>query len=122
VLSLTSDGRPLQPLTSFMLEPLVWVEAALNAIADLSAKERMAVVVLVDGHVRFAAQITLGVTASGEWIANFGAVLAKIIGDPRYAALSGVVTAGASTSPRQENRTRSSSDFRTMSASGTISR
>jgi AcrR family transcriptional regulator len=75
---------------------LEWVESALRALANvgLSARERLAVVVLVDGHVRAAAQIELGATATRAWAANFGEVLNKVRDDQRYAALAGAVAAG----------------------------
>jgi AcrR family transcriptional regulator len=80
---------------------LAWVDSALSAIASLplGAREKMAVVVLVDGHVRSAAQISLGATATREWVANFGEVLNKISEGQRYAALAGVAAAGGFDAP-----------------------
>jgi AcrR family transcriptional regulator len=75
---------------------LAWVESALHALsgAGLTAKEMLAVVLLVDGHVRSTAQISLGVTGTSEWAANFGRVLETVTGDARYPALSALVAAG----------------------------
>jgi AcrR family transcriptional regulator len=80
---------------------LAWVESALRAIANLGldAREQLAVVVLVDGHVRSVAQISLGIAATREWAANFGEVLKRVSGDPRYAALAGAAAAGGFDQP-----------------------
>ena len=75
---------------------LAWVESAIRTLsgARLSANELMAVVILVDGHVRSSAQISLGVTGTGEWAHDFSRALDTVAGDPRYAALSAWVRAG----------------------------
>lgn len=54
----------------------------------------MAVLLLVDGHFRAAAQILAGAKASQEWADNFGRMLCTVAGDPRYPTLSGMVAAG----------------------------
>lgn len=74
---------------------LAWIDAALASVEPLrlSARERVAVVLLVDGHVRAAAQISVGATATREWADNFRDVLRRIAGDPRYAALARVAAA-----------------------------
>ena len=80
---------------------LAWVESALRVLSPLQlhARERLAVVLLVDGHVRGAAQISSGVPATREWAASFADVLERIAGDPRYAALGGVAAAGGFGAP-----------------------
>jgi AcrR family transcriptional regulator len=80
---------------------LAWVEAALGALAALRLppRERLAVVLLVDGHVRGAAQISSGAPATREWAASFGDVLRRIAGDARYAAFDGLAAAGGFAPP-----------------------
>ena len=75
---------------------LAWVESALRALSGtgLHAKEMLAVILLVDGHVRSTAQISLGISGTGEWADNFGRVLETVTGDERYPALSALVAAG----------------------------
>jgi AcrR family transcriptional regulator len=75
---------------------MAWLEAALQALADLdlSAKEMMAVVILVDGHVRGTAQTSLGITGKAEWAARFRDVLELTSDDVRFPALRRVVTRG----------------------------
>jgi hypothetical protein len=71
---------------------LDWLESALNALSSigLNAPQMLSVVFLVDGHVRSAAQISLGVTGTEEWAANFGRVLQTVNGDTRYTSLNAV--------------------------------
>lgn len=66
---------------------LAWLDAAFAALAStpLRTSEKFAAIVLLDGHVRAAAQIALG--AVGEWQENFSQVLASAISDPRYKSL-----------------------------------
>jgi AcrR family transcriptional regulator len=83
-----------------------WLEAALQALADLdlSAKEMMAVVILVDGHVRGTAQTSLGVTGKEEWAARFRDVLELTSDDVRFPALRAVVTRGGFAGGRDDPR------------------
>ena len=64
-----------------------WLDAAFAALASTSLRtsEKFASIVLIDGHVRAAAQIAVG--AIGEWQENFSQVLASAVTDPRYRAL-----------------------------------
>jgi len=80
---------------------LAWVDAGLRTVASLglTARERMAVVVLVDGHVRAVAQLSLSGKASQEWAASIGDVIRRVAGDPRYAALAGAAAEGAFDAP-----------------------
>jgi AcrR family transcriptional regulator len=80
---------------------LGWIETALKTLAPLglTAREQIAVVVLVDGHVRAVAQTSLGATASPEWAASFNEVLQQIRGDGRYAALAGAAASGGFGAP-----------------------
>ena len=69
-----------------------WLNAALQALSGsgLTASEMVPTVLLIDGHVRSAAQATLGATGTGEWAENFGTMLQRVSVDPRYAALARV--------------------------------
>jgi AcrR family transcriptional regulator len=76
---------------------LAWVESAVRALSGsgLTGKEALSAVILVDGHVRSTAQISLGVVGTSEWAESFGRVLQAIRGDERYPALAAVVADGA---------------------------
>jgi AcrR family transcriptional regulator len=65
----------------------VWLDVAFAALdsTPLRTSEKFAAIVLIDGHVRAAAQIAVG--ATGEWQENFSQVLASAVTDPRYQAL-----------------------------------
>jgi AcrR family transcriptional regulator len=80
---------------------LAWVDSALSALSGtgLTPRETIAVVFLIDGHVRSAAQIALGVTGTEQWAADFARVLMTISHDERYSALSGVAVAGGFEQP-----------------------
>jgi AcrR family transcriptional regulator len=75
---------------------LAWLNAALQALRDsgLAATEMIPTVMLIDGHVRGTAQVTLGATGTQEWGENFRRVLENTSSDPRYAALAGVASSG----------------------------
>jgi AcrR family transcriptional regulator len=75
---------------------LAWLESALRAVSGigLTPPEMMAVVLLVDGHVRGAAQISLGATGTAEWATNFGRVIETVSNDPRYPVITAVMTGG----------------------------
>jgi AcrR family transcriptional regulator len=73
-----------------------WLDAGLRSLASLpfSASENMAVLLLVDGHFRAAAQVLAGAKASQEWANNFSRMMYTVVGDPRYPTLGAMVTAG----------------------------
>jgi AcrR family transcriptional regulator len=75
---------------------LAWLESALRAVSGigLTAPEMMAVVLLVDGHVRATAQISLSVTGTAAWAANFGRVIETVSDDPRFPMVTAVMTGG----------------------------
>jgi AcrR family transcriptional regulator len=75
---------------------LAWLNAALQAFAEsgLTAKDMVAAVLLVDGHVRSAAQVSLGPAGSAQWAEDFGRVLQTVGGDARYSAVARVAGAG----------------------------
>jgi AcrR family transcriptional regulator len=73
-----------------------WLDTGLQSLASLpfSASENMAVLLLVDGHFRAAAQMLVGAKASEEWGNNFGRMLQTVVGDPRYPTLAAMMAAG----------------------------
>jgi len=73
-----------------------WLDAGLQCLAGLpfSASEKMALLLLVDGHFRASAQLMVGAKASEEWARNFGSMLRAVAGSPRYPALAGMLAAG----------------------------
>lgn len=75
---------------------LSWLNALLEAFAGsgLKGSEVMRAVMLVDGHVRSAAQLTLGPTGTGSWATSFGVVLEVIAADPRYGAIAATARSG----------------------------
>lgn len=76
---------------------LEWIDTALQALSGvkLTPKEKMSVILLIDGHARASAQVTSGAKMSGEWAANFGRALARSVSDARYSALPAFVAAGS---------------------------
>lgn len=85
---------------------LDWLEAALRALsrASLAPREKMSVILLVDGHARASAQVTSGAKMSGEWAGNFGRALERGIADPRYTALAALAATGSFAPPLQGER------------------
>jgi len=75
---------------------LAWLNAALRALSGsgLSAKEMIPAVLLIDGHVRSAAQVSLGATGTEQWAENFDRVLRATHDDANYSALTRVAGAG----------------------------
>ena len=73
---------------------LAWLNALLHALsnAGLTAGEMVAAALLVDGHVRSAAQISLA--ATGQRAENFGRVLQTVSSDARFPALARVLMDG----------------------------
>ena len=79
-----------------------WLEAAFSALSTtpLSTSEIMAVLLLIDGHVRSSAQIMVGAKASREWAENFTRMLKTVgQGDSRYPTLSRLITTGRFSEP-----------------------
>jgi AcrR family transcriptional regulator len=81
-----------------------WFEWALRALSatGLSASEMVAMVGLVDGHVRATAQVFLGLARAEQgdgtpdaWGSGFAAALEKVIGDQRFPVLTHVAASGA---------------------------
>jgi AcrR family transcriptional regulator len=78
-----------------------WFDAGLQSLASLpfSTSEKIAVLLLVDGHFRAAAQVLVGAKASQEWANNFGRMLQTVSGDPRYPTLAAMVATGSFDEP-----------------------
>jgi AcrR family transcriptional regulator len=83
---------------------LAWLEAGLRSLSStgLSPAEMIAVMGVVDGHVRNIAQLARGPVddlrgsrSEEEWQASFFRVLDNLRGDPRYPTLSHIVASGA---------------------------
>ena len=74
---------------------LGWLDAGLRALehSGLAPHEMLGAVMLVDGHVRATAGLSSGAAATERWARDFGQVLASVLGDPRYPALTQVATA-----------------------------
>lgn len=73
---------------------LGWLDAGLRALerSGLPSHEMISAVMLVDGHVRATAALSSGPAATEKWARDFARVLASVIGDPRYPALTQVAT------------------------------
>jgi AcrR family transcriptional regulator len=73
-----------------------WLDAGLECLDGLpfSVSEKLAVLLLVDGHFRAAAQVLVGAKASEEWAQNFGGMLRAAAGNSRYPTLSALLAAG----------------------------
>jgi AcrR family transcriptional regulator len=79
-----------------------WLEAAFTALSTtrLSTSEVMAVLLLIDGHVRSSAQIMVGAKASREWADNFARMLETVShGDSRYPTFSRLIATGGFSEP-----------------------
>jgi AcrR family transcriptional regulator len=75
---------------------LAWLNGALRALSGsgLAASDMVPAVLLIDGHVRAAAQISLNAKGTSEWAENFAKALQQAKADPRYAALAAVIDSG----------------------------
>jgi AcrR family transcriptional regulator len=83
---------------------LAWLNAALRALSEsgLAESEMMAAVMLIDGHVRATAQLSLGPAATQRWPWDFRRALDMTRSDPRYAALARVADAGGFSAPAED--------------------
>jgi hypothetical protein len=102
---------------------LAWLESALRSMSDvgLSAREKIAVVFLVDGHARAAAEISLGVTGTPQWAEDFGRVIERIGGEARFQRWRRLRRAAASTSLPTARRRPSNSGCSGSSTASTRS-
>jgi AcrR family transcriptional regulator len=73
-----------------------WLEAGLAAMSKLplSASEKLAVLTVIDGHLRSTARLRFGVKADPQWAADFGRMLQRSATDDAYPTLGAMVRRG----------------------------
>jgi AcrR family transcriptional regulator len=73
-----------------------WLEVGLAAMANLplNASEKLAVLTVIDGHLRSTARLRFGVKASPQWAADFGRMLQRSVADDVYPTLGAMVRRG----------------------------
>jgi AcrR family transcriptional regulator len=73
-----------------------WLEVGLAAMASLplNASEKLAVLTVIDGHLRSTARLRFGVKASPQWAADFGRMLQRSVADDVYPTLGAMVRRG----------------------------
>ena len=73
-----------------------WLEVGLAAMTKLplDASEKLAVLTVIDGHLRSTARIRFGVKATPQWAADFGRMLQRSAGDDAYPTLGAMVRRG----------------------------
>jgi AcrR family transcriptional regulator len=73
-----------------------WLEVGLAAIATLplNASEKLAVLTVIDGHLRSTARLRFGVKATPQWAADFGRMLQRSAADDAYPTLGAMVRRG----------------------------
>jgi AcrR family transcriptional regulator len=73
-----------------------WLDAGIAALAGsgLPPGEIVASVMLVDGHVRATAQLSVGAGTTDRWARDFARVLQAALGDARFPALTRLAAAG----------------------------
>jgi len=78
-----------------------WLDAGLKAMAalPLNAGEKLAVLMVIDGHLRSAARLRLGAKADPQWAADFGRMLALSADDDGYPTLGAMVRRGEFDAP-----------------------
>jgi AcrR family transcriptional regulator len=82
---------------------LGWIESALRALAHvpLAPREKVSVMLLVDGHVRATAQISTGAKSGGEWAENFRRALEYASSTGRFRALANIAATGGFAAPTE---------------------
>ena len=73
-----------------------WLDVGLEAIAalPLNASEKLAVLTVIDGHLRSTARLRFGVKADPQWAADFGRMLQRSATDDSYPTLGAMVRRG----------------------------
>ena len=99
----------LVPCTPIGPKWLAWLEAGLQSVSQtgLAPNEMLAAVSVVDGYVRYDAQMERGCAmhdprykaSAEEWRACFARVLERVIADDHFPILSGLVASGAFDQP-----------------------
>lgn len=85
---------------------VAWLNAALEGLSScpLTARQKVAVVFAIDGHVRASVQVETGVGASTEFAASFANVLKLAQENERYSALAEVAAAGGFDKPGRKEK------------------
>ncbi|QAY78845.1 TetR/AcrR family transcriptional regulator [Sphingosinicella sp. BN140058] len=67
-----------------------WLEAGLAGMRalKLGTGEKLAVLTLIDGHLRSAARLRFGIKASPEWAADFGHMVQRVSADASFPMLA----------------------------------
>jgi hypothetical protein len=78
-----------------------WLDAGLECLEGLAftASEKLAILLLVDGHFRASAQLLVGAKATEEWAQSFGSMLRAAAGNPRYPTLATLMASHAFEGP-----------------------
>lgn len=73
-----------------------WLDAGLAAMArlPLNASEKLAVLTVIDGHMRTSARLRFGVKATPQWATDFGRMLQRSASDDVYPTLGAMVRCG----------------------------
>jgi AcrR family transcriptional regulator len=73
-----------------------WLDEGLEAMAalPLTASEKLAVLMVIDGHLRSSARLRFGVKADPQWAADFGRMLQRSTTDDRYPTVGAMVRRG----------------------------
>jgi AcrR family transcriptional regulator len=78
-----------------------WLDAGLAAMAKLplNASEKLAVLMVIDGHLRSTARLRFGVKSDPQWTADFGRMLQRSAADDAYPTLGATVRRGEFDTP-----------------------
>jgi AcrR family transcriptional regulator len=78
-----------------------WLEGGLAAMAKLplNPSEKLAVLMVIDGHLRSAARLRFGVKADPQWTADFARMLQRSAADDVYPTLGAMVRRGEFAAP-----------------------
>jgi hypothetical protein len=60
----------------------------------LSTSEKLAVLMLIDGHLRSSARLRFGVKSDPQWAVDFGRMLRQSVADDKYATIGAMVRRG----------------------------
>jgi AcrR family transcriptional regulator len=73
-----------------------WLDVGLEAMAalPLNASEKLAVLMVIDGHLRSTARLRFGVKADPQWASDFGRMLLLTATDDTYPTLGAMVRRG----------------------------
>jgi AcrR family transcriptional regulator len=73
-----------------------WLDAGLAAMValPLNTSEKLAVLMVIDGHLRSSARLRFGVKADPQWAVDFGRMLRLSVADDSYATIGAMVRRG----------------------------